>query len=104
MGADYSFYFISIETYAPQFNGHNKKFLSSVRRQLGGGGEGGQKLAMDSTNKLLIWGREVSKIQKNCRRILWMVPIQELKLNSQWPHCFYGVVFDFLKRVYDFKR
>ena len=46
----------------------------------------------------------VLKIQKNCRRILWMVPIQELKLNSQWPHCFYGVVFDFLKRVYDFKR
>ena len=30
---------------------------------------------MDGTKKLPIWGREVSKIQKNCRRRLWMVPI-----------------------------
>ena len=30
MGADYSFELISIETYAPQFIGHNKFFLSSV--------------------------------------------------------------------------
>ena len=30
MGADYSFELISIETYAPQFNGHNKSFLCSV--------------------------------------------------------------------------
>ena len=27
MGADYSFELISIETYAPQFHGHKKKFL-----------------------------------------------------------------------------
>ena len=32
MGADYSFEFISIETYAPQFIGHNKFFLGSVRK------------------------------------------------------------------------
>ena len=31
MGADYSFELISIETYAPQFNGHNKSFLGSVK-------------------------------------------------------------------------
>ena len=75
------------------------------RRQLGGSRvKNWSKLLTDRTEKLPIWGRGVSKIQKNCRRILWMVPIQELKLNSQWPHCFYGVVFDFLKRVYDFKR
>ena len=30
MGADYSFELISIETYAPQFNGHNIFFLGSV--------------------------------------------------------------------------
>ena len=30
MGADYSFELISIETYAPQFIGHNKIFLDSV--------------------------------------------------------------------------
>ena len=30
MGADYSFELISIETYAPQFNGHNKIFRGSV--------------------------------------------------------------------------
>ena len=30
MGADYSFELISIETYAPQFIGHNKFFLGSV--------------------------------------------------------------------------
>ena len=30
MGADYSFELISIETYAPQFIGHNKLFLGSV--------------------------------------------------------------------------
>ena len=29
---------------------------------------------MDSTKKLRPWGRGVSKIQKNCRRRLWMVP------------------------------
>ena len=30
MGANYSFELISIETYAPQFIGHNKFFLGSV--------------------------------------------------------------------------
>ena len=30
MGADYSFELISIETYAPQFIGHNNFFLGSV--------------------------------------------------------------------------
>ena len=30
MGADYSFELIFIETYAPQFIGHNKIFLGSV--------------------------------------------------------------------------
>ena len=30
MGADYSFELVSIETYAPQFIGHNKLFLGSV--------------------------------------------------------------------------
>jgi hypothetical protein len=30
MGADYSIELISIETYAPQFIGHNKIFLGSV--------------------------------------------------------------------------
>ena len=30
MGADYSIEHISIETYAPQFIGHNKIFLGSV--------------------------------------------------------------------------
>ena len=33
MGADYSFEPISIETYVPQFIGHNKFFLGSVLRQ-----------------------------------------------------------------------
>ena len=33
MGADYSFELISIETYAPQFIGHNKIFLGSVNNQ-----------------------------------------------------------------------
>ena len=32
MGADYSFELISIETYAPQFIGHNKIFLGSLSR------------------------------------------------------------------------
>ena len=31
MGANYSFALISIETYAPQFIGHNEFFLGSVR-------------------------------------------------------------------------
>ena len=31
MGADYLFELISIETYAPQFIGHNNSFLSSVQ-------------------------------------------------------------------------
>ena len=30
MGADYAFELIFNETYAPQFNGHNKFFLASV--------------------------------------------------------------------------
>ena len=30
MDADYSFELIFIETYMPQFNGHNKLFLGSV--------------------------------------------------------------------------
>ena len=30
MGADYSFELIFIETYAPQFIGHNELFLGSV--------------------------------------------------------------------------
>ena len=34
MGADYSFELIFIETYAPQFIGHNKIFLGSVPEQL----------------------------------------------------------------------
>ena len=33
MGADYSLEPISIETYVPQFIGHNKFFLGSVLRQ-----------------------------------------------------------------------
>ena len=33
MGADYSFELISIETYAPQFIGHNKFFLGSVGKR-----------------------------------------------------------------------
>ena len=32
MGANYSFEFISTETYAPQFIGHNNVFLNSVRQ------------------------------------------------------------------------
>ena len=31
MDADYSFELISIETYMPQFNGHKKLFLGSVK-------------------------------------------------------------------------
>ncbi len=31
IGADYSIYFISVETYAPQFIGHNKLFLGIVK-------------------------------------------------------------------------
>ena len=34
MGADYSLELISIETYAPQFVGHNDLFLGSVQRVL----------------------------------------------------------------------
>ena len=34
MGDDYSVELISIETYAPQFIGHNKIFLGSVSSQL----------------------------------------------------------------------
>ena len=34
MGADYLIELISIETYAPQYIGHNKIFLESVVRQL----------------------------------------------------------------------
>ena len=34
MGADYSFQLISIETYAPQYNGHNKLFLGSVNENI----------------------------------------------------------------------
>ena len=32
MGADYSMQHISIETYVPQFIGHNKIFLGSVEQ------------------------------------------------------------------------
>ena len=42
------------------------------RRPLGGGGvKNWLQLPTDSTKKLPIWGRGVSKIQKNCRRRLW---------------------------------
>ena len=34
MGANYSFELMSIETYAPQFNGHNKLFLGSMYRHV----------------------------------------------------------------------
>ena len=33
------------------------------------------KLPMDSTKNLPTWGREVSKIQKNSWRCLWMIPL-----------------------------
>ena len=33
MAADYSFELISIETYVPQFIGHNKLFLGSVHSE-----------------------------------------------------------------------
>ena len=33
MGADYSFELISTDTYASQFNGHNKFFLGSVSKE-----------------------------------------------------------------------
>ena len=54
-------------------------FLGAVhkrRRQLGVGGgvKNWSKLPMDSTKKLPTWARGVSKIRKNCRRRLWMVP------------------------------
>ena len=34
MGADYAFELIFNETYAPQFNGHNKFFLASVSKSI----------------------------------------------------------------------
>ena len=40
----------------------------------GGGVKNWSKLPTDSTKKLPTWGMWVSKIRKNCRRRLWMVP------------------------------
>ena len=49
---------------------------------IGAGVENCPKWPTDSTKKLPTLRRGVSKIQKNCRRRLWMVP-KELHLLSQ---------------------
>ena len=48
--------------------------VHKIRWQLGGV-KNWSKLLTDSIKKLPIWEREVSKIQKNLRRRLWMVSI-----------------------------
>ena len=51
------------------------------------------KLRTDSTKKLSTWGRGVSKIQKNCRRRLWMVPLMlanKIQENVAKVNCFFA--------------
>ena len=68
-------------------------FLGAVHKQQG---ERGQKLPTNSNKKLPIWGRGVSKTQKNCRRCLWMVTyiiVHDLHRNSICN--FKGVVYNY---------
>ena len=48
--------------------------INNVGNWEGGGVKHWSKLPTDSTKKTVIMGEGVSKIQKNCRRHLWMVP------------------------------
>ena len=54
--------------------------INDVGNWEGGGVKNWSKLPTDSTKKLPTWRRGVSKIRKNCRRHLWMVPYAFLNL------------------------
>ena len=49
--------------------------INDVGNWEGAGVKNWPKLPTDSTKKLPTWGKGVSKIQKICRRHLWMVPM-----------------------------
>ena len=49
--------------------------INDIGNWEGGGVKNWPKLPTDSTKKLSTWGRGVSKIWKNWRRCLWMVPM-----------------------------
>ena len=48
--------------------------INYIGNWVGGGVINWSKLPTDSTKKLPTWRKGVSKIQKNCRRCLWMIP------------------------------
>ena len=54
--------------------------INDVSNWEGGEVKNWSKLPTDSTKKLPTLGRGVSKIRKNCRRYLWMVPNQNFLL------------------------
>ena len=53
---------------------------SAIRK--GRGVKKWSKLLKSSTTKLSTWGRGLSKIGKNCRHRLWMVPYRESSLQD----------------------
>ena len=51
---------------------------------MGGGSKIGQNYQQIVLKKLPTWGRGVSKIRKNCRHCLWMVPNKIHKCKEFW--------------------
>ena len=63
---------------------HKGSAINDVGNWEGGEVKNWSKLTLDSTKNLPTWERGVSKIQKNCRRRLWMVPYEKIKYNLPW--------------------
>ena len=75
--------------------------IKDVGNLEGGGVTNGSKLQMDITKKLPIWGRGVSKIQKNCRRHLWMVPeVLKIKSKPLWKYKAFWVSIKMISYIY----
>ena len=81
MGANYSFELISIETYAPQFIGHNDLFLGSVQRVLQ------STVILDKgvcKNQKMVWQKKLPGsfcfLQKNARQVFFPTLLGIVKL------------------------
>ena len=59
--------------------------INDVDNWEGGGFKNWSKLPTDSTKKTADMGEGVSKIRKNCRRRLWMVPFPVMTRSSTFP-------------------
>ena len=62
---------VDVKSFRPASRGSS---INDVDNWKEGGVKNWSKLLTDSTKKLPIWGRGLSKIQENFRHCLWMVP------------------------------